>query len=103
KVDGLSTATVFALTLVPIAFVYNAAHNYANLVVQSQRMIPLLADPLGRGWRLLPLDGYQPSALLASAWLVWYVQVVLIVSGHVVASGVRRRRRAARFRQGTSG
>jgi hypothetical protein len=102
KVDGLSTATVFALTLVPIAFVYNAAHNYANLVVQSQRMIPLLADPLGRGWRLLPTEGYQPSVLLASAWLVWYVQVVLIVSGHVIAMYLAHLRAGERFRAAQS-
>src|SRR5437588_10653955 len=77
QVDGLSTATVFALTLVPIAFVYNFAHNYATLVVQSQWLLPLLADPLGRGWRLLPTTGYHPSVLLAPAVVVWYVQVIL--------------------------
>ena len=102
RVDGLSTATVFALTLVPIAFVYNAAHNYANLIVQSQRAIPLLADPLGRGWRLLPIAGYQPSVLLASAWLVWYVQVVLIVSGHVIAMYLAHLRAGERFRAAQS-
>src|SRR5262249_56985030 len=67
KVDGLSTATVFALTLVPIAFVYNAAHNYANLVVQTPRMIPLLADPLGRGRRLLATSDYRPRVVPACA------------------------------------
>ena len=102
RVDGLSTATVFALTLVPIAFVYNAAHNYANLVVQSQRVIPLLADPLGRGWRLLPTADYHPSVLLASAALVWYVQVVLIVTGHVIAMYLAHLRAGERFRAAQS-
>jgi hypothetical protein len=98
QVDGLSTATTFALTLVPIAFVYNAAHNYANLVVQSQLVIPLLADPFGRGWHLLPTAGYQPSALLAPAAVVWYVQVVLIVTGHVIAMYLAHLRAGERFR-----
>ncbi|HYW24024.1 MAG TPA: hypothetical protein VE953_07650 [Terriglobales bacterium] len=98
QVDSLSTATVFALTLVPIAFVYNAAHNYASLVVQSQQVIPLLADPFGRGWHLLPTGGYQPSLLLAASALVWYVQVVLIVTGHVIAMYLAHLRAGERFR-----
>jgi hypothetical protein len=101
-VDGLSTATVFALTLVPIAFVYNAAHNYAALVVQSQWLLPLLADPLGRGWRLLPTGSYQPSALLAPAAAVWYLQVVLIVGGHVIAMYLAHLRAGERFRAAQS-
>ncbi len=102
QVDGLATATTFALTLVPIAFVYNAAHNYASLVVQSQQVIPLLADPLGRGWNLLPTGGYQPSTLLAPAAVVWYVQVVLIVIGHVIAMYLAHLRAGERFRQAES-
>jgi hypothetical protein len=102
QVDGLSTATTFALTLVPIAFVYNAAHNYANLVVQSQLVIPLLADPLGRGWHLLPTGGYQVSTLLAPAVVVWYVQVVLIVTGHVIAMYLAHLRAGERFRAAQS-
>jgi hypothetical protein len=102
QVDGLSTATTFALTLVPIAFVYNAAHNYANLVVQSQSVIPLLADPLGRGWHLLPTAGYQVSTLLAPAVVVWYVQVVLIVTGHVIAMYLAHLRAGERFRAAQS-
>jgi len=102
QVDGLSTATTFALTLVPIAFVYNAAHNYASLVVQSQAVIPLLADPFGRGWHLLPTNGYQPSVLLAPTAVVWYVQVVLIVVGHVIAMYLAHLRAGERFRAAQS-
>jgi len=97
EVDGLATATTFALTLVPIVFVYNAAHNYASLVVQSQLVIPLLADPFGRGWQLLPTAGYQPNPLLATAALVWYVQVFLIVGGHVIAMFLAHLRAGERF------
>jgi hypothetical protein len=98
QVDGLSTATTFALTLVPIAFVYNAAHNYAALVVQTQSLLPLLADPFGRGWHLLPVAGFQPNLLLAPAAFVWYVQVVLIVIGHVIAVYLAHLRAGERFR-----
>jgi hypothetical protein len=102
QVDGRAIATMFALTLVPIAFVYNAAHNYSSLVVQSQQVIPLLADPFGRGWHLLPTGSYQPSALLAPAAVVWYVQVILIVTGHVIAMYLAHLRAGERFRAAQS-
>ncbi|HEX2680250.1 MAG TPA: hypothetical protein VHQ03_03070, partial [Candidatus Dormibacteraeota bacterium] len=86
KVDVRSTITAFALTLVPIALVYNAAHNYSYVMVQSQGLFPLLNDPLDRGWHLLPaVAGYVPSFALAQAATVWYLQVILIVLGHVIA------------------
>ena len=53
-VDMKATVTAFALTLVPIALVYNFAHNYSYVMVTSQYFIPLLDDPLGKGWHLLP-------------------------------------------------
>jgi len=85
-VDMKATVTAFALTLVPIALVYNAAHNYSYMVVYSQYAIPLLNDPLQKGWHLLPLvAGFKPSFALAQAATVWYAQIVLIVVGHVVA------------------
>ena len=98
QVDALATTTLFALTLVPIAFVYNFAHNYSYLMIQSQGLIPLLADPLGRGWHLLPTQGYQVSFALAQASTVWYAQVILIVLGHVVAVYLAHLRAGERFK-----
>ncbi|GAC1655467.1 MAG: hypothetical protein NVS9B1_08660 [Candidatus Dormibacteraceae bacterium] len=89
--------SAFALTLVPIALVYNAAHNYTYVVLQSQGLIPLLADPLQRGWHLLPTTGYRISFLLAGAAVVWYVQLVLIVVGHVIAVYLAHLRAGERF------
>jgi hypothetical protein len=99
KVDLKTTVSAFALTLVPIALVYNAAHNYSYVMVQSQLIVPLLNDPLGKGWHLFPsLAGYQPSFALAQAATVWYAQVVLIVLGHVVAVYLSHLRAGERFR-----
>jgi hypothetical protein len=98
RVDQLETITAFALTLVPIALVYNAAHNYSYLVVQSQGLFPLLADPFARGWHLVPTSGYRPSFALASASLVWYLQVILIVLGHVIAVYLAHLRAGERFK-----
>jgi hypothetical protein len=85
-------ASAFAFTLIPIALVYNAAHNYSYMVVQGQGLIPLLADPLHNGAHLLPTAGYRPSFALADAGFVWYLQVVLIVVGHVIAVYLAHRR-----------
>jgi hypothetical protein len=99
NVDVKATFTAFALTLVPIALVYNAAHNYTYLVLQSQALIPLLNDPLAKGWNLLPaLAGIKPNFALAQASTVWYAQVVLIVVGHVIAVYLAHLRAGERFR-----
>jgi len=85
-VDIKATVTAFALTLVPIALVYNAAHNYGYMVVQAQYIVPLLNDPLQKGWHLWPaVVSFKPSFALAQASTVWYAQIVLIVLGHIVA------------------
>jgi hypothetical protein len=99
KVDFATTATGFALTLVPIALVYNAAHNYSYFVLQSQAFIPLLNDPLGKGWHLWPaVAGLQPSFAFAQASTVWFLQIILIVLGHVIAVYLSHLRAGERFR-----
>ena len=70
--------------------------------MQTQWLLPLLADPFGLGWHLLPTGGFQPSTLLAPAALVWYVQVVLIVGGHVIAMYLAHLRAGERFQAAQS-
>ncbi|TME93659.1 MAG: hypothetical protein E6I34_05275 [Chloroflexi bacterium] len=99
KVDRKATVSAFALTLVPIALVYNAAHNYSYVMVQSQGIVPVLNDPLGLGWHLFPsVAGYTPSFALAQASTVWYAQVILIVLGHIIAVYLSHLRAGERFR-----
>jgi len=99
KVDLKSTLTSFALTLVPIALVYNAAHNYSYVMLSAQLLIPLLDDPLRKGWHLLPaVANFKPSFALVQAAIVWYAQIVLIVLGHIVAVILSHLRAGERFR-----
>src|SRR6202521_5720399 len=99
KVDLVATVTGFAYTLVPIALVYNAAHNYSYVLVQSQVLIPLLNDPLQKGWHLWPaVAGLQPSFALAQASTIWFAQIILIVGGHVIAVFLSHLRAGERFR-----
>jgi hypothetical protein len=100
KAVSLPTLTTFALTLVPIALVYNAAHNYTYVTVTSQGIIPTLSDPLGRGWHLLPISAaFQANPVFAQAATVWYAQLVLIVLGHVIAVYLAHLRAGERFKR----
>jgi hypothetical protein len=85
---GFTTARLargFAHSLVPIALVYVAAHYLTLLIFQGQALIPLLFDPLGRGADLLGTAGGDIDYGVIGATAVWYIQVALIVVGHVAA------------------
>lgn len=78
-------ARAFAHSLVPIALVYVAAHYLTLLVFQGQAFIPLLSDPLGRGAGELGAGGAAIDYGVLGATAVWYIQVGLVVVGHVAA------------------
>ncbi|MDQ4072239.1 MAG: fenitrothion hydrolase [Actinomycetota bacterium] len=77
-------ARAFAHSLVPIALVYVAAHYLTLLVFQGQALIPLLSDPLGGADRLGAAGGVIDYGVI-DATAVWYIQVGLVVVGHVAA------------------
>ena len=62
----------FVLSLVPIALVYAVAHYFSLFVIQGQYVVPLLSDPLGRGWDLFGTAGVhaEPHGPLAEHDLV---------------------------------
>jgi hypothetical protein len=73
----------FVQSLVPIAFVYVVAHYFSNFLVQGQFAIPLLSDPLGRGWDLLGTADVVPDLTVIAPNTTWYVQVGALIAGHV--------------------
>ena len=90
---GLARARAYGPALIPIAAVYFVAHYFAYLVLIGQLAIPLASDPLGEGWNLLGTAGFETDPTLLPSSLIWYVQVALIVSGHI--AGVLAARRIA--------
>jgi hypothetical protein len=70
----------YAPTLIPIAAVYFVSHYFLYLVYASQFTWAAVADPFGREWvpDASPWTGVPGS-------VVWYIQVALIVWGHVIA------------------
>lgn len=77
----------FAHTLVPIAFAYLAAHYFSLFVFQEQAQFTyLLSDPLGTA--TTDLFGTASGGIdfrVLSANAIWYVQVGVLVVGHVIA------------------
>ena len=82
----LSVAALCA-GLLPVAVGYLIAHYLTYLLIDGQRIIAALNDPLLRGDNLLPFDlgFYEPVAFLPSA-VVWSIQLASVVGGHVVGA-----------------
>jgi hypothetical protein len=87
----------FVRSLLPIAFVYVVAHYVTLFLVQGQFAIPLLSDPLGRGWNLFGTAGVVPDLTVISPNTTWYVQVGALVTGHVAGLAVAHDRAVTIF------
>jgi hypothetical protein len=78
-------ASIFVLTLVPIAVAYHLSHYFSLLLTAGQFIIPLASDPFGFGWNLFGTANYKVDLGIVSPYVVWYSAVTLIVIGHVIA------------------
>ncbi|NKB59497.1 MAG: hypothetical protein GKS00_24500 [Alphaproteobacteria bacterium] len=78
-------AGFFVLTLVPIAIAYHVAHYLSYLLLTGQQIIPLLSDPFGMGWDIFGTAAYKIDIGIVGAKFVWYLSVVSIVGGHLIA------------------
>jgi hypothetical protein len=87
----------FLRSLLPIALVYLVAHYVTLFLVQGQFAIPLLSDPLGRGWDLFGTADVVPDLTVLSPNTTWYVQVGALVAGHVAGLAVAHDRAVTIF------
>ena len=86
--DGWTTGRVadrFAHTLVPIALAYAVAHYFTLILFEGQRIISSMSDPFGTGLDLFGTADRSIDFTLISPTGVWYVQLGVIVAGHVAA------------------
>jgi hypothetical protein len=90
--EGL--ASVFVASLIPIALAYSVAHYFTLLVNQGQFALPLSSDPFGKGWDLFGTSDFQPS-LFNSPNAIWYVQVGVLIAGHVLGLALAHDRAVA--------
>nr|WP_238338393.1 hypothetical protein [Pedococcus badiiscoriae] len=77
-------ATSFAPTLIPIAAGYLVAHYWSLWVWEGTHGLAKMSDPLGTGANWLGTGGVTPSASLIAPGLVATIQVVAIITGHVL-------------------
>ena len=76
-------STEFLHTLVPIVYGYMLAHYFSLLVLQGQALGYLISDPLGHGSNLFGTAEFLVNYNLISFALIWYIQILAIVGGHV--------------------
>ena len=74
----------FAHTLLPIALGYVVAHYYSLFVLEGQRTLIYLSDPLGTGANWLGTAERGVDASLVSPTGVATLQVSAVVAGHVL-------------------
>ncbi len=72
----------YAYGLITIALFYHLAHNVEHFFMESQKVYVLVSDPFGYDWNLFGTAKLMPQPLL-SLQTIWYIQVVLIITGHV--------------------
>lgn len=99
--NGRSTAEIaagFAHTLVPIAFAYAFAHYFSLIVFEGQQLLHVASDPFGRGWDLLGTADWRVVFTPSQLW-IWYVQVIVIVLGHIAGVVLAHDRALAEFDQ----
>ena len=88
----------FVSSLVPIALAYSVAHYFSLLVLQGQQARRLASDPFGFGWDLLGTADWQPRLDLLTPNTIWYVQVGVLVAGHVLGLMLAHDRAVTLFR-----
>ena len=74
--------------LLPIAAGYLIAHYFTYLLIDGQRIIVAIADPLqqgsdlgGFGWAF-----FEPNASFLPPGLVWTIQIAAVVGGHMLGA-----------------
>ncbi|WP_434421232.1 hypothetical protein [Nannocystis pusilla] len=80
----------FSYTLLPIALFYHLAHNAVHVFWEWSKLRRLVSDPLGWGHDFFG-TARAPLTALWSPETIWYVQVALIVIGHIYGIYVAQR------------
>jgi hypothetical protein len=78
-------ARPLAVTLIPIAAVYFTAHYFSYLLIAGQATLAVLVDPFGHSWNPFGWGEYPLDTRVVPPGAIWWLQVLLIVWGHVAA------------------
>jgi hypothetical protein len=72
--------------LLPIAVGYLLAHYLTYLFIDGQRIVIAISDPVQQGSDLFGTAFYQPSAYFFQPGLVWTIQLMSVVGGHMIGA-----------------
>jgi hypothetical protein len=72
--------------LLPIAVGYLIAHYLTYLLIDGQRILIAISDPLQRGWDVFGTAFTEPSGAWLAPGLVWTVQLASVVGGHMLGA-----------------
>ncbi len=72
--------------LVPIAVGYLIAHYLTYLLVDGQKIVIAVSDPLQTGADLIGTAFYVPDATWLPPGLIWTAQLVAVVGGHMLGA-----------------
>ena len=72
--------------LLPIALGYLIAHYLTYLLIDGQRIVIAMSDPLQKGWNLFGTAFYQPSGAWLPPGLIWTLQLAAVVGGHMLGA-----------------
>jgi hypothetical protein len=81
---GWRVSNRFAHTLVPIALAYAVAHYLTLIIFEGQQLISASSDPFGLGWDLFGTAERKIDFFVTASEPIWYLQVAVIVTGHVL-------------------
>lgn len=72
--------------LLPIAVGYLLAHYFTYLVIDGQRIVIAISDPLQQGKDLFGSAFYQTSGAWLPPSFVWTLQLAAVVGGHMIGA-----------------
>ncbi|GIW81705.1 MAG: hypothetical protein KatS3mg105_3512 [Gemmatales bacterium] len=80
----------YAYALLPIALFYHLAHNMEHLLMEGPKVVALFSDPFGWNWNLFGTAQWSVPPLI-SLDVLWIVQIVLVLVGHLFSLWVAQR------------
>jgi hypothetical protein len=72
--------------LVPIALGYLIAHYFTYVMIDGQRIVIAISDPLQNGSDLFGTAFYETSGAWLPPGLVWTIQLAAVVGGHMLGA-----------------
>ncbi|MGK2958500.1 MAG: hypothetical protein ACSLFB_08910 [Acidimicrobiales bacterium] len=98
KTERRDLVTAFLSSLVPIALAYAVGHYFSLFIFEGQQALALASDPFGRGWNLFGTIDWSVNYRMISTDMIAWVQMIAIVTGHVVGVVVAHDRAVSIFK-----